>query len=242
MKPLALILLAPSMLVPAAAQQVRPVRPVMRPPASANSTGPAAHSTAQNGAQNRVQNRVQTGVQAGAQNPGAPLTQLPDFTATDATGRLVAAGTLARPSHWLLFYTRDQCVPCDRVLSVLSQSQSPALKRGAPYSIVLAHPRTHDALDTERAKYPALTDALWLEEKDGSATTALAVKGAPMLYGMRGSQIAWVVPGGLDNINTVEKIAGAWLSSVDLPQKSTGLAASPVPATVSTLPVAAPPR
>jgi len=181
------------------------MKPAIRPPASSIPTAAAGVSTAQRMA---------------ALNNKPPLTELPAFTATDRDGKPVTARSLSKSTHWILVYRKQNCLPCDRLMNVLAASESPALKGGQPYVILVAG-KTSDAVERVRANYSTLTNATWLADKDNRVFAALKPRGAPMIYAMDGSKIAWSVPGNLGNPARVEKIAANWISTT-----STGTTAS----------------
>lgn len=173
------------------------VRAAIRPPASAMPTAQARVSTAQR--------------MAAAHNQ-PPLTELPNFTASDRDGNAVTTKTLTRTSHWLLIYRNQNCLPCDRLMNVLAASESASLKSGQPYVILVAG-KTSDALGRVEANFSTLSEATWLADKDAQAYTALKPRGTPVIYAMDGSKIAWNVPGNLGNPAKVEKMAAAWVAS-----------------------------
>jgi hypothetical protein len=147
-----------------------------------------------------------------AVNNQPPLKELPAFVASDRDGRAVPAATLSHNSHWLLIYRKQDCLPCDRLMNVLAASQSPGLKGGQPYVILVAG-KTSDALERVKAKYSTLSDATWLADKDAQALAALKPRGTPDIYAMDGSKIAWSLAGNLGNPAKVEAMTAAWIAS-----------------------------
>jgi len=180
------------------------VRPMQRPPASATPHGIARQSTA---------------LSAASHVTRPPLAALPAFSVTDRDGHLVPSASFARTSHWLLLYSRQNCIPCDKLLMSLSSNENPASKRGAPYVIVVDAP-TVDALERVRAAYPYLSDATWVADTGHEASTALKLKGSPMLYALHGNAIAFHVPGTLGDALTVKNLANSWLTTNDNPART----------------------
>lgn len=155
--------------------------------------------------------RVSTAERMAAINNNPPASQLPSFTATDRDGKSFTAASLAKSHHWLLIYRKQSCLPCDRLMTALNASESPSLKGGQPYVIVVAS-HTSDGLERVRATYQNLSEANWLADKDGQAYSALKPKGTPMIYALDGSRIAWSIPGTLGSPAKIEKMAGDWIA------------------------------
>ena len=156
--------------------------------------------------------RLSTAERMAAANNQPPLQELPDFAVNDQDGKPVAAKVFSRPTHWILVYRRQNCVPCDRLMNVLAASGSSGLSGGKPYVILVAG-KASDAVDRVRANYSTLSQATWLADKDNRAYVALKPRGAPMIYAMDGKKIAWSVPGNLGNPAKVEKMTAAWMTS-----------------------------
>lgn len=170
--------------------------------------------------------RVSTAQRMAALNSKPPLPELPGFTAVDRDGKEVTPKTFSRTSHWLLVYRRKDCLPCDRLMNVLAASESPDLKGGEPY-VILVDGKGSDAVDRVRVKYSTLSQSAWLADKEGHARAALKPRGEPTIYAMDGSKIAWSIPGNLGSPAKVEKMTAAWMAS--------GAAANPAnPSTSST--------
>jgi hypothetical protein len=170
---------------------------VMRPPLSIRPSTQARLSTAQRMA---------------ALNNRPPLQELPSFTASDRDGKAITPRAMAQPSHWLLIYRSQNCLPCDRLMNVLAASESPDLKGGKPYVILVAG-KTSDGLERVKANFSPLSEATWLADKDAQAYAALKPRGTPVVYAMSGMKIAWKVPGNLGNPAKVEKMAAAWIAN-----------------------------
>jgi len=202
-------------MTPETARKIASTRTVLRPPASIMPSAQARLSTAQR-------------VAALGNQP--PMKELPGFTVTDRDGHAVTTKALSKSAHWILVYRKQSCLPCDRLMRMLAADESGGLKGGQPYVVVVSG-KERDAVDRVRANYSTLSEATWLADKDKQAYAALKPRGAPMIYAMDGSRIAWNVPGNLGNPAKVEQMAAAWISS-----GSTSAAASTatVPASAST--------
>ncbi len=175
------------------------VRPMDKPPASTMPRGIARQSTA---------------LSAAAHSTEVPLTALPAFSVTDRDGHVVQAASLAKPSHWVLLYDSQDCIPCDKLMAELDASQNAAAQRGASY-VIIVNATTADALERVRATYSNLSDATWVADTGHEALTALRLKGAPMLYALHGDAIAFHVPGTLRDTATVKSLASSWLAGTD---------------------------
>ncbi len=211
MKTPALILLAASLALPLAGQTTGPastthptgdsthrnVRAVSRPSASMRPAGHARRSTAQG---------------AAARGDKPPIPELPAFAIKTREGLSVNAQALTRKGHWLLLYRRDQCIPCDRLMNVLSAGASAEPGSGQSYAIIVAG-KQHDGLDTVRAAYANFANATWVGDTDGKVQAALEAHGSPMLYGMDGSHIVWRAPGNLGDPSFVDHMAAAWVAT-----------------------------
>jgi hypothetical protein len=147
-----------------------------------------------------------------AVNNQPPLQELPTFTASDRDGKAITAKALTRTSHWLLIYRKQDCLPCDRLMNVLAASESPGLKGGQPYVILVAG-RTSDALERVRANFSTLGRATWLADRDAQAYAALKPRGTPVIYAMDGSKVSWSLAGNLGNPARVEAMAASWIAA-----------------------------
>jgi hypothetical protein len=235
---------APGPLVPTAAtKKPTNAKPVVRPPKSAQPT---------------PINRLSTAERAALIHDKPQVRQLPTFTLNDRDGNQVTAqslpqitrkatanaqgssqsGAQATPTtHWLLLYRGQDCLPCDRLMTVLAESDSPSFQAGQHYVIVVA-PHTSDGVERVRANYSKLNAATWLTDNNKQIVTALKPQGEPMLYALDGNNIIWRVPGNLGNPAKVEQLASSWMSSTSpsstAPSNSTSAAkAAPVPASAA---------
>ncbi len=181
------------------------VRPAVRVPASLRPSNVARASTAQTAA-------------ARINKPG--LKTLPDFPVTTRDGLVVSSQTLAQKAHWLLIYRRDNCIPCDRLMNVLAAGSSVEPNQGQSYVIVVDS-KEKGGLDKVRATYSSLANASWVADKNAVAIKALKAHGAPILYGMEGANIKWMVPGNLGKPANVDHMAATWVAgSVVVPSPS----------------------
>jgi hypothetical protein len=141
-----------------------------------------------------------------------PPKQLPSFNLNDASGKPSAQGGITRAGHWLLLYRRDSCLPCDRLMNVLASSKSQDLGAGLPLVIVVEG-KAADAAEQVRPNFKSMSKASWLTDSHQQVRTLLKARGAPMLYAMNGSKIAWIVPGNLGDPTRVERMAASWVAT-----------------------------
>jgi hypothetical protein len=158
--------------------------------------------------------RESTAQLAAARANKPPLTDLPEFAAIDIHGQPTSAKNLVHKGHWLLVYQRPHCVPCDTVIAALAASESPLMKKGTPYVIVVATTNA-TALNEMRGNYASLSSATWVADSNKEAYKALKPKTAPVVYAMYGDKIEFIVPGTLGDPTKIEKLASSWLARKD---------------------------
>lgn len=139
---------------------------------------------------------------------------LPVVTASDAVGHRVAARTATPAQHWLLLYRDQICTPCDRLMNTLAASQSPNLKKGLRYVVLVAGHETA-AADQVRVKYGGMSDATWLTDLDKQFATMVKPRGTPTLYAMEGDTVMWSASGTESDPVRVEQLVSAWLADMD---------------------------
>lgn len=122
---------------------------------------------------------------------GAADRPLPDFAVTSDSGT-VSSAELGDGNHWLLFYMRPDCAPCDAVAYLWTDGDAPAPAARVRVIVGGASPAT---LARVRASYPMLNGATWFADANGEAARALGLSAAPVLLGMRGTAIAWTSQG-----------------------------------------------
>ena len=66
--------------------------------------------------------------ESGGLHDHAPLHSLPAFQVTKLDGTASGIASFQQPKHWLLLYRRENCVPCDRVLKTIAESDNALLK------------------------------------------------------------------------------------------------------------------
>lgn len=159
-----------------------------------------------------LMNRLSTAQRAALNADKPSPRQLPSFTATNRDGQPVATAALPKSDHWLLLYRRDECVACDRLMTVLAASNTAAPRNGQPY-VILVGGNQPNGLEIVRARYATLGDAMWLSDRNNEVFTALKPTGAPVLYGMDGTNIAWTVAGNLGDPARIATMASGWLAT-----------------------------
>ena len=149
---------------------------------------------------------VALAVLASAGAPAAADRVLPPFTVVDAAGAAVPSADLAQGNNWILIYTRVACGPCVELLNVLKADDPPAWRARVRVVVGGAAP---EGLAAMPQQFPQLTGASWYADADGSVARALALSGAPAVFGMRDQAIAWTSQGSLPISRTL--IAG-WIN------------------------------
>lgn len=156
-----------------------------------------------------------------------PLDHLPAFNVL-ADGIVTPFGKFAKKGNWLLIYRPYRCPSCDDVMNALAKSTDPRFKEGTSYVIVVAGTSRGFEADVQ-SKYPQMKSAIWLMDPTLEGEKALKIKVAPMLFGMRGSEIAWRVPGGLGSPEHVEGVASSWLNQEQRSTVGTPVATGQIP-------------
>jgi hypothetical protein len=227
MKPIALLLLAACIAVPLRAQTPSASAPTATAAKKSVTTVPAIRPP--DSILPAPIGRLNTAERAAVLKNKPPMKQLPSFNVADRDGKPVAAESLTAGKHWLLLYRRQDCLPCDRLMTVLAAGGNPGLNNGLPYVILVAA-KTQDGLERVRANYGTLSNATWLVDKNDEALAALKPRGTPMLYAMDGNNIAWNVPGTLGDPTRVQKMAADWIASGSTAARSS---TAPAPASPS---------
>ena len=128
---------------------------------------------------------------------------LPAFQVVAAAGQPVASADLGEAGNWLLIYTRPQCAACDRVLRLLVADDSESAPQLVLTPQSLARVRivvggvAGTAVNAFRQRYPALLAAAWYGDPSGDMAAALALHGAPAVFGIHGQNVAWTSQGAL---------------------------------------------
>lgn len=152
-----------------------------------------------------------------------PLNRLPAFAVVSEDGSTSGIERFVKKGHWLLLYRPNHCPSCDNVMNAIANSTDPKFKEGAPYVVIVAGVAQGFDADVQN-KYPQMKSATWLKDPKLEGEKALKIKVAPMLFGMRGSEIVWRVPGGLGSPVHVEGVATSWLNQEQRPTASTPVA------------------
>jgi len=127
-----------------------------------------------------------------APRAGAVDRSVPEFDVTGADGAAVSSTALGDENNWLMIYIRPACAPCEGVVNLWNDDDPPA----APSRVrVIVGGATADLLPQIQAQYPMLGGAAWYADPAGAGARALALTGAPALFGMRGQTIAWTSQG-----------------------------------------------
>ena len=134
---------------------------------------------------------------------------LPAFHIVSATGQPVASADLGDAGRWLLVYTRPQCAACDQVLRLLVANDSESAPPPVLTPQSLAHVRIvvggvgGAVVNALRQRYPALAAATWYGDPSGDMAAALALHGAPAVFGVNDRHVTWTSQGALPMTRSV---------------------------------------
>lgn len=146
------------------------------------------------------------GARAGAaQDANAPL---PEFSATSLGELEVPSDRLSSRERWLLIYVQPNCKPCERVLRVFQMRESQP-----DYTdkvIILVGGATVEQVRQLSAQMSWLPESSWYADTTKNASTALDVKGAPVVYGVQRNNIEWSLVGSLAKQDTLQSILSTW--------------------------------
>ena len=126
---------------------------------------------------------------------------LPAFQVVALTGQRVGSADVADTGNWLIVYTRPQCAACDQVLRLLVPADTGPQPAIPPQSLarvrIVVGGAAAPAVNALRQRYPALADARWYGDPSSDMAAALALHGAPAVFGMHDLHIAWTSQGAL---------------------------------------------
>ena len=134
---------------------------------------------------------------------------LPDFQVLSTSGQAKSSRQLSTRNKWLLIYVEPDCRPCEAALKVLDKD--PALSNPAQKVIVVVGGR--NAAETQRfaRQFDWLPEASWFADANRQSATALARRGAPVIYGIQDNNIAWSVSGSLSDTNKLAALMLPWI-------------------------------
>lgn len=132
---------------------------------------------------------------------------LPAFTLTDLNGQPVASETLPTAGKWLLIYVQPKCDSCDALLRTIDVRDQP----GLPSRMAIVVGRADAAAAAaQAARFPDLSAAHWYAGRDRSASEALKVVSAPMVFGVRDDRLEWSVAGIVPDLDGVKSALITW--------------------------------
>jgi hypothetical protein len=126
--------------------------------------------------------------------------RLPEFSIVAATGETIGSADVGDANAWLMIYTRVGCAPCDELLNLWTPADSPAPAARVRVIVGGLAPSSLAAMQTQ---YLPLAGAGWYADPDGSAARALALGGAPAVFGVRDRTIVWTSQGVLPITRTL---------------------------------------
>jgi len=117
---------------------------------------------------------------------------MPKFQLTALDGSTVNSEKLPSPKKWLLIYVKPDCGSCAQVLKLVQQDKHPEL---APMMTIVVGGTTPDKLQDMMKGLPALQAASWYADPSNNMSAALKLPGAPVIFGVRESTLAWQMMG-----------------------------------------------
>lgn len=139
---------------------------------------------------------------------------LPPFYVTTLGGATASADVVASSAlapnaggAWLYVEVAPHCPPCDRMLSAL------ASRPVAAANLVLVMQGQADDVTRALALYPALSNAHWYLDSDGSAFQALSFQTRPTALGLRANQIVWQWAGASADPAKLASVLLDWLAT-----------------------------
>jgi hypothetical protein len=135
---------------------------------------------------------------------------MPSFTVTRLDGASVDSARLTAEAQYVLLYVTPDCRPCDRLLALIRSANSPQFTSRV---VVLVSGEANSAARYVSRQIPAEAGPVtWYADADGGAYSALRLTGAPVLIGVKNSQVMWSVAGVLNDASTVESVVRTWVT------------------------------
>jgi hypothetical protein len=133
----------------------------------------------------------------------------PEFTVLDPSGNAVPSTTLVAARATVLAVVRPSCGRCDQLLNALGRLQEDAGAAGGALVILVESPPDEAAAFAARKIPPALSGVPWFADAGREARSALDLKGAPVLFGVERSRIAWSYAGAPER-GLLESLLRTW--------------------------------
>jgi hypothetical protein len=138
-------------------------------------------------------------------------TAMPAFSVSRPDGTVVASTELTPVAQYVLMYVAPNCRPCDRLLELLKDSETPQLASRVVI-IVRGDAATGAAYIRDHVPKQA-GQVAWYADQTGEAYAAFRLTGSPVLIGVRGPQIIWSVSGVLNDASTVQSVVRSWVNN-----------------------------
>ena len=136
----------------------------------------------------------------------APLDPLPLFFVVGIDGQpSVPSSTFVRPGNWTLVIVRPDCLPCDRVLGVISEMSAEARL------VVIVAGTDAAGGAAYAARYPGLASARWYADPNYESSALPPYRAAPLMYGLRGNIQRWSLAGIVPDLDTVRAALLNWV-------------------------------
>jgi hypothetical protein len=136
------------------------------------------------------------------------VTPLPSFSVMRSDGSAVASADLYGASQYVLLYLAPSCRPCDSLLAMLNDSESPQLAKRV---VIIVR-----ADSSRAAKYigehvpPEVGGVTWYADENDEAYRALQLTGTPELLGVRNGRLIWSIGGVMNDGNMVRPLLRNW--------------------------------
>src|SRR5688572_11388790 len=136
----------------------------------------------------------------------APIAPLPQFFVTAINGQsFVDSSTFVRPGNWMLVIVRADCLPCDKVLGVMSEMSA------GPSLVVIVAGTNAAGGAAYAARYPQLASARWYADPNYETSNLSPLRAAPLMFGLRGNMQRWSLAGIVPDLDSVRAALLNWL-------------------------------
>lgn len=134
---------------------------------------------------------------------------LPVFSVVRDDGVAIPSTALTEVNQYVVLYLVPGCKPCDSLLAILKDPESPELAKrvviivrsGAPEAAKYIHERLPSDV-------PAVT---WYADSNDNAYRALQFTSTPDVVGIRGGRIIWSINGVLNDSTMVRSVLRKWV-------------------------------
>jgi hypothetical protein len=139
----------------------------------------------------------------------AQQAQLPAFAVKTLDGTEAQSDQLSTRRQWLLIYVQPNCKPCEEVFNVFRREGEAQPDLTQKVVVVVGGATVEEA--SELAEHvPWLPRSAWYADPSRQAASALSVKGAPTVYGVRQGKVEWELKGAKANPRMLKSILETW--------------------------------